>query len=129
DRALYAGQVRAGLMARLDFIPKIGIFAIVLYGGHPAIDGKLDLGSFVSFLLYVNMLIFPLRLTGQLVAQAQRAVAAAQRVEEILVTEPAIVDKPDALRMPPGNGRVHFDHVSFGYSPEAERPVLDDLNL
>jgi ATP-binding cassette subfamily B protein len=129
DRALYAGVVRAGFMPLLDFIPQLGIFAILLYGGHLVIDGHLDLGAFVAFLLFVNMLIFPLRMTGQLVAQGQRAVASAQRVEEILSTEPAIVDKPNALPMPAGNGEVRFDHVSFGYSPEAERPVLEDLNL
>jgi ATP-binding cassette subfamily B protein len=129
DRALYAGVVRAGFMPLLDFIPQLGIFAVVLYGGRLVIDGQLDLGAFVAFLLYVNMLIFPLRLTGQLVAQGQRAVAAAQRVEEILVTEPAIVDKANAIALPPGSGDVHFEHVSFGYSPEAERPVLDDLSL
>jgi ATP-binding cassette subfamily B protein len=75
------------------------------------------------------MLIFPLRLTGQLVAQGQRAVAAAQRIQEILVTEPAIVNKTNAVSLPPGNGDVVFDNVSFGYSPEAERAVLENLSL
>jgi ATP-binding cassette subfamily B protein len=129
DRALYAGRVRAGFMPLLDFIPNLGILAVVLYGGHQVVDGTLTIGEFTGFLLYVNMLIFPLRMTGQLVAQGQRAVAAAQRIEEILVTEPAITNKDGAVDLPAGNGEVVFDHVSFSYSPEAERPVLDDLNL
>jgi ATP-binding cassette subfamily B protein len=113
----------------LDFIPSIGILAIVWNGGHQVLNGSLTIGEFTGFLLYVNMLIFPLRMTGQLVAQGQRAVAAAQRIEEILVTEPAIVNKPNAVGLPPGNGHVVFQNVSFGYSPEAERPVLDDFSL
>jgi ATP-binding cassette, subfamily B, bacterial len=129
DRALYAGRVRAGFMPMLDFIPSIGILAIVWYGGHQVLNGSLTIGEFTGFLLYVNMLIFPLRMTGQLVAQGQRAVAAAQRIEEILVTEPAIVNKPDAVAVPPGTGDVCLDHVSFSYSPEAERPVLDNFSL
>ncbi|HVT77053.1 MAG TPA: ABC transporter ATP-binding protein [Acidimicrobiales bacterium] len=129
DRALYAGQVRAGFMPLLDFIPQVGIFAIVLLGGHDVLNHSLSLGNLVKFLLYVNMLIFPLRMTGQLVAQGQRAVAASQRVEEILVTEALIVDAPNATAMPPGNGEIRFEHVSFGYSPEAEKPVLADLSL
>ena len=129
DRAVYAGKVRAGFMPLLDFIPALGILAVVWYGGHEVLNGQLKTPDLAVFLLYVNMLIFPLRLTGQLVAQGQRAVAAAQRIEEILVTEPAIVDKVDAVSLPPGNGDVVFDGVTFGYSPEAERPVLADLNL
>jgi ATP-binding cassette subfamily B protein len=129
DRALFAGRVRAGFMPLLDFVPAIGLLAVIWYGGHQVLNGDLSLGALAGFLLYVNMLIFPLRLTGQLVAQAQRAVAAAQRIQEILVTEPAIVDKPNALKLPPGNGEVVFENVSFGYSPEAERNVLHDLNL
>ncbi len=129
DRALYAGRVRAGFMPLLDFIPSLGILAVVWYGGHQVVNRTLSIGEFTGFLLYVNMLIFPLRMTGQLVAQGQRAVAAAQRIEEILVTEPAIVNKPNAVSLPPGNGEVRFDGVSFGYSPAAERPVLESLDL
>ncbi|MDP1794735.1 MAG: ABC transporter ATP-binding protein, partial [Acidimicrobiales bacterium] len=129
DRALHAGRVRAGFMPLLDFVPALGFLAVIWYGGHQVLNNELSFGSFVGFLLYINMLIFPLRMTGQLVAQGQRAVAAAQRIEEILVTEPAIVNKPDARKMPEGNGRVEFADVSFSYSTEAERPVLDRLNL
>jgi ATP-binding cassette subfamily B protein len=129
DRALYAGRVRAGFLPLLDFIPALGLLAVVWYGGHLVLSGDLSRGDMLAFLLYVNMLIFPLRMTGQLVAQGQRAVAAAQRIEEILVTEPEIFDKPDAVKLPAGNGEVVFQNVSFGYSREAERPVLDNLNL
>jgi ATP-binding cassette subfamily B protein len=131
DRAIYAGKVRAGFMPLLDFLPALGILAVVAYGGHQVLQGPshLTVGQFTNFILYVNLLVFPLRLTGQLVAQAQRAVAAAQRIEEILATAPAIVDKADAVALPEGNGDVVFTGVSFGYSPEAERPVLDNLSL
>ncbi len=129
NRAIYAGRVRAGFMPLLDFIPALGILAVVWYGGHQVLDGRMNVGDLAGFLLYVNMLIFPLRMTGQLVAQGQRAVAAAQRIQEILVTEPAIVNKPGAVSLPPGNGDVVFDQVSFGYSPEAERSVLEKLSL
>ncbi|MBA2607715.1 MAG: ABC transporter ATP-binding protein [Actinobacteria bacterium] len=129
DRAVYAGRVRAGFMPLLDFIPALGILAVVWYGGHEVLNGRLSVADIAGFLLYVNMLVFPLRLTGQLVSQGQRAVAAAQRIEEILVTEPAIVNKANAVSLPPGNGDVVFDNVSFGYSREAERAVLENLSL
>ena len=129
DRALKAGRIRASFMPTLDFLPAIGLLAVLWYGGHLVINGDLTVGELIAFNSFVVMLIWPLRLTGMLVAQAQRAVAAAQRVEEILSTAPGIVDSPTARPLPPGGGEVRFEGVRFGYSPEAERPVLHDLDL
>ena len=71
------------------------------------------------------MLILPLRMTGMLVAQAPAGGGrrAADRGDPRRPT-PAIVDQPDAGALPPGGGDVRFENVRFGYSPEAERPVL-----
>jgi ATP-binding cassette subfamily B protein len=87
----------------------------------------------------------PLRMTGMLVAQAQRAVASASRIDEVLATAPAIADRPGATRLPRGParpthdgrdkappaqaglGRVTFSAVRFGYS--AGNPVLDGFDL
>jgi ATP-binding cassette subfamily B protein len=74
------------------------------------------------------MLIPPLRMTGMLVAQGQRAVAASERIDEILRTAPAIVDRPRARALPPGGGEVVFDAVRFGYIAGA-RPQLDGFSL
>ncbi|MBA3655017.1 MAG: ABC transporter ATP-binding protein [Actinobacteria bacterium] len=64
-----------------------------------------------------------------LIAQAQRGVAAAQRIQEILSTEPAIVDKPGARKLPMGRGELRFENVSFGYTEAAAHPVLDGFTL
>jgi ATP-binding cassette subfamily B protein len=63
-----------------------------------------------------------------LVAQAQRAVVSAQRVDEILGTEPTIVDPPHPRQLPPGGGEVRFEGVTFSYVPGAS-PVIDGLEL
>jgi ATP-binding cassette subfamily B protein len=89
----------------------------------------------VAFNAYVVMLIAPLRMTGMLISQGQRAVASATRIAEILDTAPAIVDAKQAKKMPPGRGEVRFEGVTFGYVPVIpgvrvkSAPVLNGLDL
>ena len=129
QRAVTAARIRAGFIPLLDFLPALGLVAVLWYGGHQVLQNRLTIGELVAFNVYVLMLIWPLRMTGMLIAQAQRAVAAAQRVDEILSTEPEIVDRPGARALPPGGGEIRFEGVGFGYVPGAARPVLDELDL
>src|SRR5207302_2978810 len=104
DASLRAARIRATYMPVLDFLPTLGLVIVLWYGGHQVLDGRLSIGGLVAFNAYVLMLVWPLRMTGMLIAQAQPSVAAAQRVDEVLETAPAIVDRPHALRLP-GRGR------------------------
>src|SRR3954447_1627822 len=127
DRALAAAKLRSGFMPLVDFLPTVSMVAILWYGGHQVLDGSLQVGDILAFNLYILMLIWPLRMTGMLIAQASRASAGAGRVHEILTTDPAVVDHPEAVSLPPGPGALHFENVTFGYGPG--RTVLDALNL
>jgi ATP-binding cassette subfamily B protein len=99
------------------------------------LPGHLTIGERVAYNTYVVMLIWPLRMLGQLIANAQRAVVSAQRIDEVLSTAPAIVDAPHAKAMPPGRGEVRFEAVTFGYVPvlpgvpPTGRPVVHHLDL
>jgi ATP-binding cassette subfamily B protein len=127
DRALAAARLRSGFMPLVDFLPTVSMVAILWYGGHQVLDGNLQVGDILAFNLYILMLIWPLRMTGMLIAQASRASAGAGRVHEILVTDPEIVDAPGAAPLPPGSGELRFEGVTFGYGPG--RRVLDGLDL
>jgi ATP-binding cassette subfamily B protein len=83
------------------------------------IDGSLSLGSLIAFNVYIGMLIWPLRMLGMIVAQGQRAVAAADRVDEVLATDPAIADPARPQALPPGGGEVRFAGVRFAYGEGA----------
>jgi ATP-binding cassette subfamily B protein len=129
DRAMEAARIRARFMPVLDFFPAVGLVAVLWYGGHQVLAHHLTVGGLVEFTAYVVMLIIPLRMTGMLVAQAQRAVVSAQRVDEILATEPTILDPAHPRQLPPGGGgEVRFEQVTFSYVPGAP-PVLDGLDL
>ena len=127
DRALAAAKLRSGFMPLVDFLPTISMVAILWYGGHQVLDGNLQVGDILAFNLYILMLIWPLRMTGMLIAQASRASAGAGRVHEILTTDPEIDDATGAVALPPGPGELRFEGVRFGYGPG--RSVLDGLDL
>ncbi len=127
DRSLAAARLRAGFMPLVDFLPTVSMVAILWYGGHQVLNGHLQVGDILAFNLYILMLIWPMRMMGMLVAQASRASAGAGRVHEILATDPAITDAPDAQPLGAGAGALRFEGVRFGYGPG--RSVLDGLDL
>jgi ATP-binding cassette subfamily B protein len=122
-RSMEAARVRATFLPALELLPNIGLIATLGYGGHQVLEGNLTLGELVAFNVYVVMLIWPLRMLGNIIAQGQRSAAAAERVHEILVTAPVIVDSPAGRPLPTtgprgGRGEVRFEDVRFAYAPE-----------
>ena len=127
DESIGAVRTRARYLPGLELIPNIGLIAVLGYGGHQVLDGHLSLGSLVAFNVYIGMLIWPLRMLGTIVAQAQRAVAASERVDEVLSTAPEIADPPHPRSLPAGRGEIRFEGARFGYGRPL--PVLDGFDL
>ena len=126
-RSLDATRQRAFYVPLLSFLPLLAQAAVLLVGGRLVVNGSLELGAFIAFNIYVLMLIMPLRMLGMWIGTAQRAVASGERIFEILDEPEEIADGPDARPLPPGDGRLRFDRVTFGYDPE--RPVLHGIDL
>jgi len=126
-KTLAANRQRAFYVPLLTFLPFIAQALALLVGGRMVISGSLSLGAFSAFYLLLAMLVMPLRMLGMWIGQAQRAVAAGERIFEILDEPEEVADAPDASRLPDGPGQVVFEDVSFGY--DIERPVLEDIDL
>src|SRR4051812_45597087 len=88
DRALAIARLDAVFMPTLEFLPLLGLLAVLWLGGRRVISGELTLGSFVAFNAYVAMLVWPLRVLGQRVTTLQKAVGASARISEVLEAEP-----------------------------------------
>jgi ATP-binding cassette, subfamily B, bacterial len=127
DYSIKQARLRANFMPQIDLLPALGLVGILWYGGHQVLDGNLTIGTIVAANLYVLMLIWPLRMVGMLLAQLPRSAAAAGRINDVLITDPAIEDVPHAHALPDGPGEVRFDNVTFGYG--SNRIVLDGLDL
>ena len=128
DRIIELARLRAFFTPILDVLPMFSLALVLIYGGYQVIHGHLTVGQLTAFNLYVGLLIAPLQMIGQIVAQAQRAVASTQRVKEILDAAPVIKDTPGSRHLPKGQGEVRFENVLFSYG-EGGRQILDGFNL
>ena len=127
-----------------QFVGFAAVIIIIWFGGHEVLTGRLTIGDLIAFLFYMFMLVGPLVALSNLYAQIQAALAAAERVFEIL-DEPIDVANQgeNAQALPALAGHINFDAVSFAYTspPTAEdatsarnntqiaHPVLRDLTF
>jgi ABC-type multidrug transport system fused ATPase/permease subunit len=81
----------------------------------------------VSFTLYIDRFFDPIRQITQQYNQLQRSSVAAERIFEVLDAPLEIKDKPDAFELSNVDGRVTYDHVRFGYTPDVD--IFKDLNI
>ncbi|QYG93961.1 ABC transporter ATP-binding protein [Iamia sp. SCSIO 61187] len=139
DASMAGAAVRARYWPTLELLPTVGLILVLGYGGHLVIDGRLSVGELVAFNAYVTLLVWPMRMLGWIVAMAQRAVASAERVAELLDTDVDVDEPSRPVPLParvaagdgPGVGRVAFEDVSFGYAfgDVAGPRVLDGFSL
>lgn len=135
DAAMRLTRIRAFYLPVTEGLPAVGLVAVLWLGGARAASGSITIGELVQFSYYLIMLVGPLRMTGMTVAQLQRAAVSAQLVDELLHTEPQVVEADGAQPMPnrrlrdeaPAPARVCFENVEFSYG--AGRPVLRGLDL
>jgi ATP-binding cassette, subfamily B, bacterial len=123
-----AARTRGRYLPAMELLPNIGFIAVLGFGGHQVLAGNLTVGALVAFNVYVAMLVWPLRLLGMIVAQAQRAAVSAQRVHEVLSTAAEVADPERPERLPAGGGEVRFEGVRFGYG-DSGSAVLNGFDL
>ena len=111
----------------VEFLSMVATGIVLLFGALSIAQGSLTLGTVIAFLAYVNRFFLPVQELSQLYATMQTAMAGGERVINLLQTEPAISDQPEAGEMPPIEGRIEFRNVNFGYREGL--PVLRDINL
>jgi len=119
---------RTVFFATVTFLTSLGVIAVWLLGGREVIGGRLSIGTLLAFYSYMWMVYGPLEWFGQVNSWMTRAFAGAERVFEVIDTEPGSYDDDDeAVRMPGMVGRVTFGDVTFGY--DKSKPVLKGIDL
>ncbi len=120
-------QLMALLTPVIEFVAALGVTAIIWYGGHGVINGDLTAGSLVAFLVYAVNISNPVKRLTRVVGSIQRALAAAQRVFDVLDMKEEIAEIPEAKALPQIQGSVEFKDVSFAYGKGEE--VLKDVSF
>ena len=129
---LFHGELRAAKLQSLftptmTFLTSIGMLIVWWVGGNKVLGAELRLGAFVAFTQYIFRFYGPVEALCRLNHSFQRAATSAERVFDVLDTQPEVGDRDGAVPMPPIEGRVEFDHVFFAY--EKGRPVIKDLTF
>ncbi|MBS1880954.1 MAG: ABC transporter ATP-binding protein [Actinobacteria bacterium] len=128
DQSIYSTRLQATFSPIIGLLPQLGVALILLVGGRAVIDGSLSLGDFTAFYTYLVMLAGPMRMLGVTMGMAQRAIAAGNRMFEILDREPVIASPPGAPALPPGGGAVALHDVTLAY-PGGGRSALSEIEL
>lgn len=108
-----------------DLIALTQVGLVIYFGSLWFMQGSVTMGTLFAFILYENMIIWPIRQLGRVLTDSGKAVVSLVRVNEIL-------DSPEETRAePPGqgraDGRIHIENLTFGYDPD--KPVLEDISV
>lgn len=113
-------QLSSTLTPTIEFVAAIGVSIILWYGGNSVINGSITAGSLVAFLTYAVNISNPIKRLSRVIGNIQRALAAAQRVFDVLDLPEDIKNAPDAKLLPKVKGDVRFNDVSFAYNENEE---------
>ncbi len=122
-----AAVTRAIVNPLTELAGGLSIVAVLLYGADQVLMGDGDPGSFFAFITAVLLAYEPLKRLAKLNTNLQEGLAAADRIFELIDSEPTIFDAPDAKPLAVTGGEVVFDKVFFSYHEKA--PALNGLEL
>ncbi|WP_028407281.1 ABC transporter ATP-binding protein [Paenibacillus sp. FSL M8-0142] len=100
---------------------------VMICGAWFFIQGKIEMGEFMAFLLLSNIFFRPIEKINAVIESYPKGIAGFKRYLEIMDTEPEIADAPDAISLKSVRGDIRFEGVTFGYEPN--RPILNNVSL
>jgi ABC-type multidrug transport system fused ATPase/permease subunit len=111
----------------VDFLSTAATAIVLGYGGYRYFDGSITIGTLLAFMLYLSNFFDPIQQLSQLYNTFLAAVAALDKIMDVLDEQPEVVDGPNARALPRIAGHVHFEGVRFGYGSAIE--VLHGIDL
>ncbi len=128
NQQIRVSKIFSFLFPFVFLIANLGQAAILYFGGVELINGELTFGEWQKFSLYLVYVFFPIGQLGFIISQMSQASASGNRIFNILDAENQVTNKPDAATLPPIQGQVTFDDVTFRYYKSGE-PVLSNINI
>ncbi|MGO9901397.1 MAG: ABC transporter ATP-binding protein [Solirubrobacteraceae bacterium] len=123
----YTAQINAIYGPGTQLLGYLAQGALLAIGGDMVLHDQLSLGALVAFFLYLNRFFAPIQLLVQQYNSFQQGRASVFKLRTLLETEPSTPQAPSAHALPPIEGEIVFEHVTFGYDPSV--PVIGDVNL
>ncbi|HEV3480573.1 MAG TPA: ABC transporter ATP-binding protein, partial [Gaiellaceae bacterium] len=111
----------------VDFLSAVATAVVLGYGGYLLAGGEVTVGTLFAFILYVSNFFDPVQQLSQLYNTFLAAVAALDKIMDVMDEEPEVRDRPGARELPPIDGHVQLQGVRFGYGDGPE--VLHGIDL
>ncbi|MGH9022478.1 MAG: ABC transporter ATP-binding protein [Acidimicrobiia bacterium] len=127
DAYLALSRTESAFSSWLDIVPALAMAGLLGLGAQQVRSGELELGQLLVFVSYLKDFYGPTRALSKLAAKVSRAAVRAQRIAEVLETEPTVTSRQGAATAPRLRGEVTFSNVTFSYLQG--RPVLRDVSL
>jgi ATP-binding cassette subfamily B protein len=124
---LLAEKLKAFQFVVVGFLEAMSVIFLFILGGLQIAKTDFTGSQFISYVAAVALLIDPITITTSNYNSFKQGEASVDRIFDLFAIPPQIVDKADAIALPPVTGKVQYDHLSFAYEPS--KPVLNNLNL
>ncbi|WP_210479328.1 ABC transporter ATP-binding protein [Naasia sp. SYSU D00948] len=128
DTALRVGRLFALMFPIVLLVLNVSSVAVLWFGAFLIEGGSLQVGSLTAFLSYLAQILFAVMFATFIAVLLPRAMVSADRIGEILQTEPTVVPPADPIRTMPAPGTVELQGATFAY-PGAEQPVVRDVSF
>lgn len=123
---VHAAKLSSLLFPIVQFLAAAATAMVIYVGGQKVFDNQMSIGELVFFVALIDRFFAPIRDLSQQYSVLQSAMVAGERILEVLDVEPEVQDKKDAYELPPIQGKVDYNHVTFGFG---QTEILHDINL
>ena len=126
---MFVNRAMSVMMPMLMLIMNGVSILIIWVGGHNVDQGVMQVGDMLAFIQYAIQIVMSFLMISMISIMLPRASVSANRIMEVIETEPSIKDKKETKKLDPNKkGLVEFKNVSFRY-PDADTEILEDINF
>jgi ATP-binding cassette subfamily B protein len=122
-----AERLKAIQIPTIGFLEALSALSLLIVGAWQISQGNLTVANFFSYLAAAALLIDPIGHTTNNYNEFKQGEASIDRVFELMAIQPTVIEKINAIALPPVKGKIEYRHVSFAYKPG--EPVLKDISL
>ena len=128
DTAIRAGRLFALMFPIVMLVLNVSSVAVIWFGAYRVADGSMQIGTLTAFLQYLAQILMGVMMSTMMAVLVPRAAVCADRISEVLNTEPSVGAVQNPITEVTARGTVEFVGVGFSY-PGAEQPVLNDVTF
>ncbi len=129
DKTTHAGRTVAIMPSFMMMTMNLGIIGVLWFGGIEVTRDGMQIGQIIAFVNYLTTTLFALMMVSQLIMQLARAEASAKRIQEVLDSQPKVLEREEARRDLSLQGKIAFENVAFSYYGNGSRFKSNEVNV